>query len=160
MSSWWTWCRKLSPRWYSRCGVLNSSMSQSKLMNFPIGIVPIHVWGVLLYMMCPPTRIYEYIPYKICVKSLRKQTMTSTEDIWVHFLLDMCQNLAEVDQEFQRGYMSIFLIGYVLKAWGSRPWAPKRIYEYIPYQICLEILRKYTRSSTEDIWVYSLLNMC
>ena len=30
--------------------------------------------------------------------------------------LDMSQNFAEVDQEFQRGYVSIFLIGYVLKA--------------------------------------------
>jgi hypothetical protein len=45
----------------------------------------------------------------------------------------MSQNLTEVDQEFQRGYMSIFLIRYVLKAGGSRPWAAKRIYEYIPY---------------------------
>ena len=39
----------------------------------------------------------------------------------------------EVGQEVQRGYMSISLIRYVLKAQGSRPGAPKRIYEYIPY---------------------------
>ena len=43
--------------------------------------------------------------------------------------------------------MSVFLIRYVLKAWGSRPWAPKRIYEYIPYQICFKILQKQTRGS-------------
>jgi hypothetical protein len=30
-------------------------------------------------------------------------------------LRDMSQNLEEVDQEFQRGYMSIFLIWYVSK---------------------------------------------
>ena len=29
--------------------------------------------------------------------------------------------------------MSIFLIRYALKVRGSRPGAPKRIYEYIPY---------------------------
>ena len=29
--------------------------------------------------------------------------------------------------------IDIFLIRYVLKAEGSRPGAPKRIYEYIPY---------------------------
>ena len=35
----------------------------------------------------------------------------------------------------QRGYMSIFLIRYVLKAEGSRPGAPKRmcVNTYIPY---------------------------
>jgi hypothetical protein len=59
----------------------------------------------------------------------------------------MSQNLEEVDQEFQRGYMSIFLtsskediyiymsiflIRYVLKSYGNRPGAPRRIYEYIP----------------------------
>ena len=64
------------------------------------------------------------------------------EDIWVYSLLDMSQNLREIDQELQGGYMSIFLIRYVLKAWGSRPWAPKKIYEYIPYQILFKILRK------------------
>ena len=32
-----------------------------------------------------------------------------------------------------RGYMDIFLSRYVLKAQGSRPGAPKRMYEYIPY---------------------------
>ena len=46
----------------------------------------------------------------------------------------MSQKLKEVDQEFQSGCMSIFLIRYVLTAWGSRPGVPKRIYEYIPDQ--------------------------
>jgi len=36
----------------------------------------------------------------------------------------------------------VFLTRYVLKAWGSRPEAPKLIYEDIPYQICDESLRK------------------
>ena len=34
--------------------------------------------------------------------------------------------------------MSTFLIRYVLKAWGSRPGAPKMIYEYIPDEISLK----------------------
>ena len=41
----------------------------------------------------------------------------------------MSQKLKEVDQELRRGYMSIFLIRYVLKACGSRPGAPKMIYD-------------------------------
>ena len=54
--------------------------------------------------------------------------------------------------------MSIFLIRYVLtnkyvlKAYGSRPGAPKRIYEYIPFQICPE-------SSGGYMDIYSLLDM-
>ena len=83
--------------------------------------------------------------------------MSSKEDMWEYSLLDMSQNLREIDQELQGGYMSIFLIRYALKAWGSshelqrrymsiffikyvlksygnRPGAPRRIlYEYIPY---------------------------
>ena len=33
----------------------------------------------------------------------------------------------------QRGYMSIFLIRYALLSQGSRPGAPERMYEYIPH---------------------------
>ena len=54
--------------------------------------------------------------------------------------------------------MSTFLVRCVLKAWGSRPWAPKRINVYILYQICLKSLRKQTRSSKGDILVNSLLS--
>jgi len=32
-----------------------------------------------------------------------------------------CVDLASVDHEPQRGYMSIFLIRYVLKSYGNRP---------------------------------------
>ena len=60
--------------------------------------------------------------------------MNSKEDIWVYSLSDMSWNLEEIDQELQGRYMRIFLIRCVLKGWGSRPWAPKRIYEYIPYE--------------------------
>ena len=45
----------------------------------------------------------------------------------------MSQKHKEADQELQRGYESIFLLEYVLKAQGSIPGAPKRIYEYFPY---------------------------
>jgi hypothetical protein len=45
----------------------------------------------------------------------------------------MSQNVKEVDQELQGGYMRIFLIRYVLKSYGNGPGAPRRIYEYIPY---------------------------
>ena len=72
--------------------------------------------------------------------------------------------------------MSIFLIRYVLKAWGSGPGAPKRIYEYIPYHLDMfeklkevdhELQRgymsiflvKYILKASEDIWIYSLLDM-
>ena len=48
-------------------------------------------------------------------------------------LLDMPQKLNEVDQELQGGYMSIFLIRYVLRAHESGQLVPRRIYEYIPY---------------------------
>ena len=34
--------------------------------------------------------------------------------------------------EKAKAYINIFLIEYVLKAQGSRPGPPKRIYEYIP----------------------------
>ena len=37
--------------------------------------------------------------------------------------------------------MSIFLIRYVLKAWGNRPEAPRRLHEYIHYWICGKKLR-------------------
>ena len=57
-----------------------------------------------------PKRTYEYIPYQISLKCME-----------------------EVDQETQRGLMSIFFIKYLLKARGSRPGDPKRTYEYIPY---------------------------
>ena len=39
--------------------------------------------------------------------------------------------------------MNIFLMRCFLKAERSRPGAPKRIYEYIPYKICLKSLRGY-----------------
>jgi hypothetical protein len=39
----------------------------------------------------------------------------------------------EANQEFQRGYMSIALIRYVLKTEGIKTGSAKRIYEYIPY---------------------------
>ena len=45
----------------------------------------------------------------------------------------MSQKLEEVDQGLQRGYMSVFLITYALKAQGSRPGASRGIYEYIAY---------------------------
>ena len=44
----------------------------------------------------------------------------------------MSEKLEEADQELQRGYVSIFLLEYVLKAQGSIPGAPKGIYEYFP----------------------------
>ena len=40
------------------------------------------------------------------------------------FLVNMYQKLKEVDQEIQRGPMSIFL-KYLLKAGGSRPGDPQ-----------------------------------
>ena len=61
-----------------------------------------------------PKRIYEYIPDQ-------------------NSLFDMSWNLTEIDQELKGGYMSIFRIRYVLKAWGNRPGAPRRICEYVPY---------------------------
>jgi len=38
--------------------------------------------------------------------------------------------------------MSIFLIKYFLKAYGSRPGDPKMAYGYIPHSISFESLRK------------------
>ena len=49
------------------------------------------------------------------------------------FLIRHMSKLEEVDHGLQRGYMSTFLIRYVFKFYGSRPGAPRRIYEYIPY---------------------------
>jgi len=58
------------------------------------------------------------------------------------FLIEYILKLMEVDQEIQTGLMSIFLIKYFLKAYGSRPGNPEMTYEYIPHSISFESLRK------------------
>jgi hypothetical protein len=73
----------------------------------------------------------------IRLKSLRKYTRSSKEDIWVysllterilHIFINKCaKKQNKVDQKLQRQYMSTFLVTYVLKATENTPGAPKGI---------------------------------
>ena len=44
VNSWWTQCGKYSPKYSPRGYVLNSSISQWKMMYFLTGIVTLYVW--------------------------------------------------------------------------------------------------------------------
>ena len=72
--------------------------------------------------------MYEYIPYQMSLNSSRK-----------------------VDQELQRGHMSVFLTKCLSKLKKSRLGASRMIYEYIPYHIPQRMLLKSLRTVDQEL---------
>ena len=129
--SWWTWH---SHGW----DVFNLWISQWKVMYLAIATLSIYVLG----FGGPGV---ESLPLDDTLDVVSSTRQCHNRSSWISLLglsPYMFEEYSSIWCVLQRAYMSIFLIRYVLKAWGGRPWAPKRICEYISYQICFKILRK------------------
>ena len=126
--SWWTWHFH---GWY----VFNLSISQWKVTYLAIAILSIYVW-----VLGGPG--VESFPLDDTLDVVSSTGQCHNRSSWISLLglsLYMFEEYSSIWCVLQRGYMSTLLIRYVLKARGSKPWAPKRIYEYIPIRYVLKV---------------------